>query len=91
MESTDNATLEDRPKAFDRRSMDRADHILSLSMIDGCMRNLFAKMLVANPPVGAEQANLFPTIADALKFFETFVNSYVQCRNFLCAPLRNPH
>jgi hypothetical protein len=57
MERAHDAALEDRPEAFDCLSMDGADHILAFCVIDCRVRKLFAKMLVTNPLVGAEQAD----------------------------------
>jgi hypothetical protein len=54
----DDTALEDAPEAFNRLSVDSADNILPLAMIDGCVGKFHAKVLIANPFVCAEQANL---------------------------------
>ena len=57
VERADRPTFEDRPKAFNRVGVDRADNVFASTMIDHAMRKFFTEMLVANPCVGSEQAN----------------------------------
>src|SRR6266542_2092805 len=58
VESADNAALEDRPEAFDRLRMDRTDDVLARRVVDDAVRVLGIKPSVADPLVGAQQANL---------------------------------
>src|SRR6266540_4961038 len=70
VERADDAALEDRPEAFDRVGMYGADHdrvlfvvghafhILTLGMVDGSVREFAVQVLIANPAIGAEQADL---------------------------------
>jgi hypothetical protein len=53
----DDTTFEDRPEAFNRVGVDGTDDVFALIVINHGMRKFFAKMLVANPLVGAEQAD----------------------------------
>ena len=57
MEGTDYAALEDRPEAFDGLSMDCANDILALRMVNGRVREVFIKTLVPGPLIGAKQAD----------------------------------
>jgi hypothetical protein len=54
--AADNRPLEDRPEAFNRLSVDRADNVFVGAVHDGLMR-IFAKALISNVFVGREQAN----------------------------------
>src|SRR6266540_869215 len=70
VQAPDNAALKDRPEAFNcvgvnGTNNDRiflivghASHILALFVIDRRVRKFVAKMLVANPTISAEQADL---------------------------------
>src|ERR1700730_15568986 len=58
VERADDTALEDAPEAFNRLSMDGTNNVLPLGVIDGPVREFYAKMLVTSPTVGAEQANL---------------------------------
>ena len=49
MERADHAALEDRPEAFNRVGMDRADNVVALGMIDNDVRIFLVEMLIANP------------------------------------------
>ena len=55
---TDNAALQDRPEAFDGLGMDGTANILPARMVNGFVRVVAVQMFVANPFVGAEQADL---------------------------------
>src|SRR5664279_6226114 len=57
VERADHSALEDGPEAFDGLSMDFADNILSLGMLNGGVREVFAKAIIACPFVGAKQTN----------------------------------
>jgi hypothetical protein len=60
MESADDAALKDRPETFNRIGVDRADNVLASGVVDsGVGIALLAQMAVANPLIGAKQANLF--------------------------------
>jgi hypothetical protein len=52
------AAFDQRPEAFDGLSMDRANDVLAFGMIDHAVRKFLAQMLVADPLIGAEQADL---------------------------------
>lgn len=58
VERTDDAALEDAPKAFNRLRMNSTDNVLSLGMVNSRVWEGFVEVLVANPLVCAEQANL---------------------------------
>ena len=58
VERADDAALEDAPKTFNRLGMHCANNILVLGVVNRFMREFHAEMLVANPLIGAEQANL---------------------------------
>lgn len=58
VERADNASLEDAPKALNRLSVNRADNILMFCVVNRRMRIRLVETLVADPLVGAEQANL---------------------------------
>jgi hypothetical protein len=57
MECADDPALEDAPEALNRLSMNRTDNVLMLGMINGAVIKFLAKVIVANPLIGAEQAN----------------------------------
>jgi hypothetical protein len=57
VERSDYAALEDRPEAFDGLSVDCADDILASGVINDAVRIFAVKPLVANPSIGAKQAN----------------------------------
>ena len=56
--AANDATLEDRPEAFNRIGMNRADHVLAFVMINSRVRIFLVEMLVTNPLIGHEQADL---------------------------------
>jgi hypothetical protein len=58
VERADDAALEDAPKALNRLSVNRADNVLMLGMVNGAVVEFLAKMVIANPLIGAEQTNL---------------------------------
>jgi hypothetical protein len=53
----DNATLEDRPEAFNGLSVDRADDVLAFGVINDAVRIFLAKTLVAYPLISAKQTD----------------------------------
>ena len=58
MVGANHASFQQRPETFDVLSVNRADDILSLSMINGLMRVGGAKTTIADPLIGREQADL---------------------------------
>jgi hypothetical protein len=58
MERTDDAALEDRPKALNRLGVNGTYDILPLGMVNGRVREGLVEVLIANPLIGAEQADL---------------------------------
>ena len=58
VERSDHAALNQRPETFDGVGVDRADDILTARMVDSGVREVFVEVLVADPLIGAEQANL---------------------------------
>src|SRR6185312_1639159 len=58
VERADNAAFEDRPEAFNRVGVDRADDVLALGVVDNRMRVFGVEALVAAPLIGDEQAYL---------------------------------
>ena len=59
VERADNAALEDRPEALNRLSVDCADNVLALGMVNGAMREFFPEMMIANPLIGAQETDFF--------------------------------
>jgi hypothetical protein len=59
VERADDPALEDRPKALNRLGVDSADNVLMLGVVNCGVRIGLIEALVANPLIGAEQANLF--------------------------------
>jgi hypothetical protein len=57
VERANYATLEDRPEALDCVGVDSADNILAACMVDSGVGEVFVEVLVADPLIGAEQAN----------------------------------
>jgi hypothetical protein len=57
VERADDPALEDAPEAFNRLGVDRADHVLTGSVVNHGVRIFVAKVLIADPLVSAEQAN----------------------------------
>jgi hypothetical protein len=58
VEGADDAALEDASKTFNRLGMNRADDVLMLGMVNGAVREFLAKVIITDPLIGAEQANL---------------------------------
>ena len=58
MERADHAAFEDRPEPLNRIRVDRTVDVLAVRMADHAMRVFLADLLVSNPFVGHEQANL---------------------------------
>lgn len=58
VEGSNHASLYERPEAFNSVGMNSADDVFATRMIDGGMGELFADVLVADPLVSADQADL---------------------------------
>jgi hypothetical protein len=58
VEGPDNAALHQRPEALDCLSTHCANHVFAARMIDSGVRVFLAEMLIRNPLVRAEQANV---------------------------------
>jgi hypothetical protein len=58
VESSHNAALQDRPEAFDGLSMNRADNILPLGVINFGVAIMAFQAAIADPLVSANQADL---------------------------------
>jgi hypothetical protein len=58
VECADDPALNDAPKALDCVGVDSADNVLALRMVDGGVRIGLAEAVIANPLIGAEQADL---------------------------------
>ena len=58
VERTNDTALENAPKAFNRLRVDRTDYVLAFGVVNGRVREVLVQALVADPLVGAEQANL---------------------------------
>jgi len=58
VERADNTAFEDAPETLNRLSVDSTDNVLAFGMVNGCVRIILAKMAIADPLVGAEQADL---------------------------------
>jgi hypothetical protein len=59
VERAHDTALEDAPEALNGLSVDSADDVLLLGMVNGAMGEFITQMRVADPLVGAEQADLF--------------------------------
>jgi hypothetical protein len=57
VERPDHTALDEGPETFNRVGVDRADDILALGMVDHAMREVLVQALIADPLVGAEQAD----------------------------------
>jgi hypothetical protein len=57
VETSDDTALEDAPEAFDGLSVDCADDVLAFRMVNGGVREVFVKAIVASPLIGAKQAD----------------------------------
>jgi hypothetical protein len=57
VETADNASLEDRPKALDGLSVNCSDDILAFGVVNDAMRIFAVKTLVATPLIRAKQAD----------------------------------
>jgi hypothetical protein len=59
VEGADNAAFEDAPKALNRVRVDRANDVIAARMVDSnVLRKFFVQVLVANPLIRNQQANL---------------------------------
>jgi hypothetical protein len=58
MVAANDPALEDAPETLNRLGVDSADNVLVLGMVNGRVWIVFVETLVANPLIGAEQANL---------------------------------
>jgi hypothetical protein len=56
--SADNPALDQRPEAFNGLSVHRADNVFASGMINRLVRIFLAEMLVTDPLIAAQQANL---------------------------------
>src|SRR5258708_12868721 len=61
VERADDTALEDAPKTFNRLSMDGTDNVLVLGMVNSGVRVCFVETLIADPLIGAEQADFLNT------------------------------
>jgi hypothetical protein len=61
MKVADDATLDQRPEAFDRLSVDCADDVLAFAMIDALVRELAVQPEVAAELVSAKKGNASPS------------------------------
>jgi hypothetical protein len=59
VERADDAAFEDAPEALNRLSVNRADDVLMLGMVNGAVVEFIAKVPVINPLIGAEQTDFF--------------------------------
>ncbi len=79
VERAHHAALKDRPEAFDCLSVNGADNVLALRVVNGCVRKILPKAVVANPLIGTEQAHLvryrFPHEGLKRVGFEVFDNA----------------
>src|SRR5258708_15489101 len=57
VERGDDTELEDAPKTFNRLSMDGTDNVLVLGMVNSGVRVCYVETLIADPLIGAEQAD----------------------------------
>jgi hypothetical protein len=73
VERAHHAALEDRPEAFDCLSVNSADYILTLGVIDSRVREILSKAVVTNPLIGAEQADLVRNC---------FAHEFLECAAF---------
>jgi hypothetical protein len=59
VERTDDTAFENRPETLNRLGVNSAYNILVFGMVNGRVREFFAEMVITDPLIGAEQANLF--------------------------------
>jgi hypothetical protein len=57
VERADHAALENRPEAFDGLSVDCADDVLTLCMVNSNVREIFIEAPISGPLIGAKQAD----------------------------------
>src|SRR5712691_10417305 len=57
VECSDDAALEDRPEAFNRVGVDRANDVLAQRVVDDAVRVSGVQPAIPNPLIGAKQAN----------------------------------
>jgi hypothetical protein len=57
VERAHHAGLEDRPEAFNRLGVNRADDVLPLGVVDDGVRIFLVELIIAHPLVGTEQAD----------------------------------
>jgi hypothetical protein len=57
VECSDHSTLNDRPETLDGLSMNHANDVLAMDMVNGGVWIFFVEMFVADPLISAEQAN----------------------------------
>jgi hypothetical protein len=55
LERADNSALEYAPKPLNRLSVDRADNVLALRVVNGRVREFLADVSVADPLIGASR------------------------------------
>ena len=59
MEGADHAALEDRPEAFNRIGVNRANNVIAARMVNSdVLRKFFIQVLIADPLIRNQQANL---------------------------------
>jgi len=58
VEAADNATLEDRPEAFNRVRVDRANNVLAVAVLHGEVREILPEVAVSAALIGSQQTNL---------------------------------
>ena len=58
VERANNAPLKDRPKAFNRVGVDRADNVLAGSVVNDVVWVIFVQPAITNPFIGHKQADL---------------------------------
>ena len=58
VERPDHAAFEDRPETLNRIRVDRADDVLALGVVNGCVWIFLVELPVAFPLISAEQADL---------------------------------
>jgi hypothetical protein len=57
VERADDATLEDAPEALNRLGVNGTNNVLMFGVVNGAVHEFCAEVLVANPLIGAEQAD----------------------------------
>ena len=86
VKGADNTAFEDRPEAFNRVGVDRANNVLALGVIYDAMRELAAEFAVTAPLIRAQQANFLGNCATHESGKSCGINAIDDARHDVAAP-----